>query len=204
MSSPPFFGWYHGGSTNKSRNEISPPCIMLKQTSDPCPGLAIRFPFPYTSLTELPLCRMTPRPAPGLLQLGAGQIFPYSIFLRFSPRHPDLRAAVPALYDKIGIPALHRGHELGLGTYSRVHDPVPAYRAAHMAHLLHHLMAMPLLLPAHFIYAPFCSRRSVRRGSIWPAMKLFLHHEPRKPRGDRPRQKTGIQVRHLQRKAGIP
>lgn len=163
MSSPPFFGWYHGGSTNKSRNEISPPCIMLKQTSDPCPGLAIRFPFPYTSLTELPLCRMTPRPAPGLSQLGAGQIFPYLIFLNFSPRHPDLRAAVPALYDKIGIPALHRGHELGLGTYSRVHDPVPAYRAAHMTHLLRHLMAMPLLLPAHFIYAPFCSRRCPAR-----------------------------------------
>ncbi|MCH5352233.1 MAG: hypothetical protein J1E06_02065 [Acutalibacter sp.] len=32
------------------RNEIAPPCIMLKQTSDPCPGLAIRFPVPYTLL----------------------------------------------------------------------------------------------------------------------------------------------------------
>lgn len=142
------------------RNEISPPCIMLKQTNDPCPGLAMRFPFPYTSLTELPLCRMTPRSAPGLTGSERIKVFQYSVF---SPRHPDLRAAVPALYDKIGIPALHRSHELGLGTYSRVHDPVPAHRAAYMAHPIRHLMAMPLLLPAHFIYAPFCSRRCPAR-----------------------------------------
>lgn len=30
------------------RNETVPPCIMLKQTSDPCPGLASRFPGPHT------------------------------------------------------------------------------------------------------------------------------------------------------------
>lgn len=145
---------------NIPRNAISPPCIMLKQTSDPCPGLAMRFPFPYTSFTELPLmphnAPVSPRP---FTARGRSKI-QYSVF---SPRHPDLRAAVPALYDKIGIPALHRGHELGLGTYSRVHDPMPADRAAHMAHPLHHLMAMPLLFPAHFIYAPFCSRRCPAR-----------------------------------------
>jgi len=33
-------------------NETIPPCIMLKQTNDPCPGLTVRFPSPYTFLME--------------------------------------------------------------------------------------------------------------------------------------------------------
>lgn len=34
------------------QNETIPLCIMLKQTNDPCPGLTVRFPSPYTFLME--------------------------------------------------------------------------------------------------------------------------------------------------------
>lgn len=38
---------------HNSWNEIALPCIMLKQTNDPCPSLDVRFPNLYTFLTDL-------------------------------------------------------------------------------------------------------------------------------------------------------
>jgi hypothetical protein len=56
------------------QNEISPPCIMLKQTCDPCPGLAVRFPFPYTFLVGLAVLPQRPGQLPVQIT-GADQIF---------------------------------------------------------------------------------------------------------------------------------
>lgn len=56
------------------QNEISPPCIMLKQTCDPCPGLAVRFPFPYTFLVGLAVLPQRPGQLPMQIS-GADQTF---------------------------------------------------------------------------------------------------------------------------------
>ena len=81
---------------------------MLKQTSDPCPGLASRFPGPHTfpAGRAVAVSPVSSRPA------GSERI--KGFLFRF--HHSDLGAAVPALYNEIGIPALLRGNHLGLCT----------------------------------------------------------------------------------------
>ena len=71
------------------RNETVPPCIMLKQTSDPCPGLASRFPGPHTfpaGRAVLPWRYL--RSAPGLLARSGSK---FSI--QFSLPRPRSRSA---------------------------------------------------------------------------------------------------------------
>lgn len=121
MSSPPYLRRYHGGLT-VSWNEISPPCIMLRQTSDPCPGLAIRFPVPYTSLMDVPYYRGG-IPGQPRLKNGGGSISLFSFL------HPNFRTAVPALDKIIGIPALRRDDELCLNSRGCIHQPPPAFGA---------------------------------------------------------------------------
>ena len=53
---------------------------MRKQTSDLCPGLDIRFPGPYTFLTNLFVLPCRPGQLPAF-RLGAGQSFRYSVFM---------------------------------------------------------------------------------------------------------------------------
>lgn len=103
-------------------NEISPPCIVLRQTSDPCPGLAIRFPVPYTLLMGVPyLPWRNPRSAP--IKNGGRSMSLFSFL------YPDFRTAVPALDKIIGIPILRRDNELGLDSRSCVHQSPPALGA---------------------------------------------------------------------------
>ena len=61
-------------------NEISPPCIMRKQTSDPCPGLDIRFPSPHTFPADLFILPCRPGQLPAF-RLGADHCFRYSVFI---------------------------------------------------------------------------------------------------------------------------
>lgn len=61
-------------------NEISPPCIMLKQTLDPCPGLTVRFPTPYTFLTGFAVLPQRPGQLPVQMP-GADQCFFYSVLI---------------------------------------------------------------------------------------------------------------------------
>ena len=71
------------------RNEPVPPCIMLNQTSDPCPGLASRFPGPHTfpaGRAVLPWRYL--RSAPGLLARSGSK---FSI--QFSLPRPRSRSA---------------------------------------------------------------------------------------------------------------
>ena len=89
MSSPPYSQVVSWRIDCCGWNEISPPCIMRKQTSDPCPGLDIRFPSPHTFLAGLFVLPCRPGKPPAF-RLGAGQSFCYSVFMTptIAPQRP--------------------------------------------------------------------------------------------------------------------
>jgi hypothetical protein len=124
---------------------------MLKQTSDLCPGLDIRFPGPYTSLTGLSVlpCR------PGQLHALSAQS--RSKFPLFSFHDPNHCATAPAFYYQIGIPAFSRGNQLYFGIRWCIYHSMAADWASDMAHLSLYLIGVTFL-SRHFAYAPSCFR----------------------------------------------
>lgn len=68
------------------QNETIPPCIMLKQTNDPCPGLTVRFPSPYTFSYGNRCITAAPRPAP-VIKSKADQSSLFSFSIPISAPH---------------------------------------------------------------------------------------------------------------------
>lgn len=103
-------------------NEIFPPRIMLKQTH----LIISRFSQPFLR----PIYILTGRDVFPWRYLRSVPPFSGTDLVLFNCDHPDLNAAVPALDNKIGIPAFSRGNVLYLCPRYRVHQACPAFRTA--------------------------------------------------------------------------
>lgn len=80
MSSPPYFRRYHEGLTVFIGMKSPLRASCSQQTCDPCPGLAVRFPDPYTSPMGLDV--LPQRPGQLLvLRLRTDRYFLYSVFI---------------------------------------------------------------------------------------------------------------------------
>ncbi len=161
MSSPSCFRWYRGGSTVFYGMKSPRRASCSNKRCYRFPGFAVRFPLPYTFPTKTAVLPQLSGKSRKLVR------YIRYLFPLFSFNYPDIRTAVPALYHEIRIPVLHRGNELHLRIYPRIHDPPPAFGASDGTHPRFYLMSLFLLFPAHrhirsFLIPPLSGRRRMR------------------------------------------
>ena len=143
------------------RNETAPPCIMLKQTSDPCPGLASRFPGPHTfpaGRAVLPWRYL--RSAPGLLARSGSKVF-YSVFIT-----PISEPQCPHFIMKSGYRPF-----FGVIICVFVPDTASMIRRPHTGQQTgRRVVLSPLVCASFFLrisYTPLSVAAAVRRGRVY-------------------------------------
>lgn len=117
-----------------------------------------RFSCPFLRLIYIPLQAMPYyRSAP----VSFGQFPRSGSKILFSFSNSDFRAAVPALHNKIGIPALPWNPGLGFGSANSIHDLPPAYGAIDRTHFICQSISLVLLfVSVHHKCTPFRRCRS--------------------------------------------